>query len=68
MHLAPDPFPLDEIGPLLRELASSVEGLSNTDPQRLIGDRIIIDSAVLQLMLIRRRIDEVTPASLEAAE
>lgn len=43
----------------LRELDTAITELLNTDPKRLVGDIEYIDSGILALKLIRRRIDEL---------
>ena len=63
-----DPFPLDTIGPALRDLDCAVETLQLTDPIRLYGDRTFIDGAILALLLVRKRIDDLTTVTAQAAE
>jgi hypothetical protein len=61
-----DPFPIDTIGPALRDLDCAVEVLQLTDPCRLYGDRAMIDGAILALMLVRKRIDDLSVRQVAA--
>lgn len=63
-HQISDPFPLDHIGPALRELDGAVTALariSETQPLRLHGDVALIDGALIQLQLIRQRVQAAAP-------
>lgn len=65
IHPLPD---MDPAGHALRELDAAVTALariSETQPQRLLGDACLVDSALIQLQLIRQRIDV---RALQAAE
>jgi hypothetical protein len=55
-----DPFPLDHIGPALRELDAAVTALariSETEPLRLQGDAAIITGSIQGLRLVLNRIE-----------
>lgn len=49
--------PVDEAGPLLRELDSAVTGLQKVDPRKLYGDAAIVASGIQALRLILDRIE-----------
>lgn len=67
LHPHPADDDLDPVGHALRDLSSAVDAIQKVDPRRLLGDRLLIDSAALALMMVRRRIDEIEGA-LQAAE
>jgi hypothetical protein len=56
-----------EASDALRGLDASITTLLHVKPERLTGDRGYIDSGILALLLIRKRIDEL-PIRLVAAE
>jgi hypothetical protein len=63
------PYLVDDIGPILGDLSRSVIDLQQVNPVRLAGDGVTIDSAVLALLIVRKRIHDLQAESgLQAAE
>lgn len=57
MHIAPDPFPLDDVGPHLESLSQSVIELQKIPAERLYGDTAIIAGGIQGLRLVLDRIE-----------